>query len=844
MVTTDRYDFKGNLLRTQRQLATEYKKTLDWPATGLLPLETAVYKRSTSYDALNRPVETTEPDNSVIGLVYNEANLIERIEARLRGAATATPFITDIDYDAKGQRTLIDYGNGVRTTYEYDRETFRLKKLLTTRGAALLPPDIPRDDCPSPPLSGWPGCQVQNLHYAYDPAGNITSIRDDAQQKVYFDNRRVEPSAEYTYDATYRLIEATGREHLGGLANPTPPDPFNGFHTRIDHPGNGNAMGTYAERYFYDSVGNIMSVRHRGSDPAAGWRRCYQYATDSNRLLSTSNPADPHNPDDPCAKDYADTPFYAEKYEYDAHGNMTRMPHLPLMKWDYRDQLQASSKQVVTTSDRTPETTWYVYDASGQRVRKVTESEAIAPATPVRKTERIYIGGFEVYREYNSGGGTVKLERETLHIMDDKQRVALVETRTDTASPEQLIRYQFGNHLGSAALELDDKAQIISYEEYYPYGSTSYQAARSKTEAAKRYRYTGKERDEESGLYYHGARYYAPWLGKWISCDPVTILHGVKYQKDTRAGGSDDSNVAGNSVQNIEPLANGNLMDLNRMTQSTYSYCLGRTITHVDMDGREPKWGQLGRLSDVLREFDRAVESLPANATEAQQLAALTSHFEANRMYTRDAAGNLVDATHSRNVKRYIFTSKGGWIDLHHFFKLADKTRTDGVNNAFSYAFRSEQGQFVLGKGSSAFSYEDLPSNAQGIQFWLSIQSTVKQGKFTDLRTGFGDYLLQQGARDPRDAPNFDYIPYLIPEEAPSITNQSTRPILGEELGGLAKAWFNRLPATDQQKLRAAHRTIDAYLNPPEPQPANAAPMAPKTPRGAKSPEILKRPTS
>ena len=45
-------------------------------------------------------------------------------------------------------------------------------------------------------------------------------------------------------------------------------------------------------------------------------------------------------------------------------------------------------------------------------------------------------------------------------------------------SPAQLIRYQFGNHLGSASLELDDAGQIISYEEYYPYGSTSYQAVR------------------------------------------------------------------------------------------------------------------------------------------------------------------------------------------------------------------------------------------------------------------------------------------------------------------------------------------------------------------------------
>jgi RHS repeat-associated protein len=122
--------------------------------------------------------------------------------------------------------------------------------------------------------------------------------------------------------------------------------------------------------------------------------------------------------------------------------------------------------------------------------------------------------------------------------MDDKQRIALVETRTagtEIGVPMQLIRFQFGNHLGSAALELDDGAQIISYEEYTPYGSTSYQAVRSQTETPKRYRYTGKERDDESGLYYHVARYYAPWLGRWTSCDPLGLADGLNLYRYVRA---------------------------------------------------------------------------------------------------------------------------------------------------------------------------------------------------------------------------------------------------------------------------------------------------------------------
>jgi RHS repeat-associated protein len=116
-------------------------------------------------------------------------------------------------------------------------------------------------------------------------------------------------------------------------------------------------------------------------------------------------------------------------------------------------------------------------------------------------------------------------------VTDDKRRVALVETRTLDAAgidpaPRQAIRYQLGNHLGSACLELDDQAQIVSYEEYSPYGSSTYQAVRSQTETPKRYRYAGKERDEESGLYYYGARFYAPWLARWISCDPAAMRDG------------------------------------------------------------------------------------------------------------------------------------------------------------------------------------------------------------------------------------------------------------------------------------------------------------------------------
>src|SRR5262249_11491413 len=142
------------------------------------------------------------PDKSVYHPSYNEANLLDKVEVNFRDAGVATSFVNNIDYSAKGQRELIKYKNGATTTYEYDPDTFRLTHLKTTRQSD--------------------NAQLQDLFYSYDPVGNITSIRDDAQQTIYFNNSVIKPHADYTYDAIYRLIEATGREHIGQTSNNIP----------------------------------------------------------------------------------------------------------------------------------------------------------------------------------------------------------------------------------------------------------------------------------------------------------------------------------------------------------------------------------------------------------------------------------------------------------------------------------------------------------------------------------------------------------------------------------------------------------------------------------------------
>jgi RHS repeat-associated protein len=508
------FDFKGNLLRSSRSFVSDYKGLPNWSAPAPTPRS---FASSTQYDALNRPTALTTPDGSIVQPTYNEANFIETISVNVRGAAVALPFVTNVDYDAKGQRILVALGSaGTTTSYAYDRLTFRLVNLTTTRPGAPAGQQV-----------------VQNLSYTYDPIGNITHIEDDAdiQNAVFFRNRRVDPSAEYTYDAVYRLIQASGREQLGSnAAGPLAPWPtsYNDA-PRIGllGPSDGNAMGTYTEQYQYDAVGNFLQFIHLGSDPAnPGWTRSYAYKEASlleagklsNRLSATT---------------VGGSQTLNEPYTYDPHGNMTGMPQLQGMQWDFKDQFIMSRRQAVNAADQDGtlhqgERTYYVYDFSGQRVRKTTES-----STGVKTKERYYLGTFELYDEYDAIGN-VTLARETLHVMDAKKRIALLETKTvdnnapAASLPSATTRYQFDNHIGSACLELDETANVISYEEYYPYGGTSYQAGRTVAEISlKRYRFIGRERDEETGLAYHAVRYFAAWLGRWTAADPARLAGGI-----------------------------------------------------------------------------------------------------------------------------------------------------------------------------------------------------------------------------------------------------------------------------------------------------------------------------
>jgi RHS repeat-associated protein len=531
LVTNVGFDFKGNLLTVTRRLAWNYSAAvLHWPEEDPdQGLEREVFTKRTEYDALNRMtrlynwhsdparVAVYEPHYSRRGLLESEDIVMRArwVEGGGYEGGTRTTAIVGLEHNAKGQRTCLRQGNGTTTRYDYDPTTFRLAQLRTT-GRHYDPP-FPRDVTELNRQS-----VLQLLRYTYDPSGNITEIYDDAYEPVFFRNEIVEPNSRYTYDALYRLTEASGREDARW--NDTPIGQFGREADEVTFPLTERTLRNYRQRYFYDQVGNILQMRHISDSER--WRRSYDYAEDSNRLLRTWIGS---------AEDQA------VRYEYDLHGSMLNLANVAgeqWMRWDYKDMIQGLDRKGGGLA-------WYNYDASKQRTRKRLE------LLGGRVEERFYLGGMEVFREYDVQGDVVE-KIESHHLFVDDQRALLIDDVLPTgarASDDTLFRYQYGNHIGSAVLELDEHATPISYEEFHPYGTTAYEARGSGVRAtAKRYRYTGMERDDESGAGYHTARYYAPWLGRWISTDPV----------------------------------------LGTCDHSCYSYCLDQPTNLTDRNGRDP----------------------------------------------------------------------------------------------------------------------------------------------------------------------------------------------------------------------------------------------------------------
>jgi RHS repeat-associated protein len=492
-------DFKGQTLKSNYTLRKNYKQEANWEDSVAThtDLEQEIFSSAIKYNALGEIIEKTDPQNNIHIPVYDIAGRVKQIKLKKTGETIKT-YVSNINYNPKDQRTSITYGNGVETSYSYDSKTFRLTKLESQKGQKKL----------------------QSINYTYDPVGNITTMEDESYKTIFPNNKSIDTKSDYHYDSLYRLTQATGKEHP---ALSTKEEVI----TPIPHLNNQNAISNYTEYYDFDYGSNITKIRHTG---VHGSTKEFYISSKSNRSLPIidSRPVSENDIDG----------------SYDERGNLLKLNGSQNLRWNYRDNI--SYVDIITRPSGKNDSEYYVYDSSGQRVRKVTETYQNNETSSTR-VEKIYFGDLEVTRTYQESG--LSKEKYTVHVMDDKSRVALHHYWTKGTPDEtrnSQSHYQLSNHLDSVALELNDNAEIITYEEYFPFGCTALIAGKTAREVTeKEYRYSGKERDESTGLYYYGMRYYAPWLARWINPDPAGTVDGLNLYLFVRGNPINSVDVGG-----------------------------------------------------------------------------------------------------------------------------------------------------------------------------------------------------------------------------------------------------------------------------------------------------------
>lgn len=478
------FTITGKPVLSERRLLKAYKEEVNWDANP--ELETEVYRKGFTYT--EQKAVLVETDYLGTGKVfeksnsYNESGALITVDETTYGPAepVVQNIITAIEYYPNRQPVSVHYGNGMRTAYTYEFTTQRMTRIETAADTSVV------------------GTTLQSIQYTYDPQGNITRTTDNSFEPVACYGQGTDPVRNYWYDPLYQLLHATGRQNVSLNGNSY----INGFKESAfwnfcpGNPADANTLAGYRENYQYDYAGNMLQLQHiTNSTQGTDWTRNNAVNKDNNQLTL---------------------------YTYDRNGNQLSLYEnsaTPLA-WNYRNQ--PSSATQLQRPDYVDDAEYYTYDASGNRLRRVIESLV---SGNVHTEEYIYLEGWNIKRKKTSAG-VIEEERYTRQVLAEKKLAAIIyywaiNTSRKTLEGTQQTRFQLNDLQASVAVEVDTAGARISYEEYFPFGESAFIAGVNEDEVKlKYYRFTGKERDDTTGLYYFGARYYASWLGRWISTDP------------------------------------------------------------------------------------------------------------------------------------------------------------------------------------------------------------------------------------------------------------------------------------------------------------------------------------
>ncbi|MEG1905398.1 MAG: RHS repeat-associated core domain-containing protein, partial [Bacteroidales bacterium] len=489
--------------------------------TFVLPNEDKSYTFTMKfkYDNWNRIQWMVYPDGDSVNYRYDFGGELQSMGSRKNGQDFS--YIDKIEYDKFGNRISIIYGNGSETTYRYD-VLQRLSNLTSYTGEGYL---------------------MQDMIYAYDNVGNMTDITNTATTMV--DGLGGVYANHYDYDNLYRLKKSTG---------------------------------DYLLEMEYKKNGRIGRKRQKAG--LLDYERIYSYAHNTNRVN--------------LVKDVVSGA--QQTFEWDANGNMTLHDNRRLC-WDEENRLLGVADYNCTS--------YYQYDASGERSYKFTGqletmhingwwnsvmsmNRSTLYASPYLVadnkgyTKHYYAGSQRIASKIGGGmlaGISSPLNNEALtdkmkmaseqfkrvmsclngnDVQVEYNNLAYLHKLESSSKLETDLYFYHADHLGSSAWVTESGGKAVQHLQYLPFGERFVDQRSS--DFGTRYTFSAKEKDEETGYGYFGARYYNSDLSIWLSVDPMA----EKYPH-----------------------------------QTNYVYCSNNPIRIIDPDGRDEYDWILGKDGNI-----------------------------------------------------------------------------------------------------------------------------------------------------------------------------------------------------------------------------------------------------
>ncbi len=551
---------------------TKTRRTLIVPNQAI-----ATYVTQWTYDSHNRLIEMIYPDEEKVTYSYNLGGLLEKVRGE---KSYGYDYITKLGYDKFEQRSYLKYCNGAETFYTYDNRR-RLSNLAVNSGGTSIMDNAYTFDAVSNvlsvannaslPQSGNAGGQMAHsytydglyrlasatgtytgadnksasytLDMGYDNMHRITSKRQHLTQ----DNVQFNGTLNVGYDLSYTYSSEEGKKfQLESVKDVN-------YRTEETPEGNNVENGHV---YSYDKNGNLVYVNtsrmmkdgHR--DNSVGERKLiwdeenrllsvddngfvsnYWYDADGERTVKTSGESD---------QVYVNGVFSGGSTNT-AKFSLYVSPYLVANQGGrYTKHIYAGSQRIVSKVGD-----FASYGSDPRRIEYAgSETDGLSvdyksKYTAQQQVIKDHYTFFDVpyngtdNNNYADGEGFCcndgTLEAAQAKAMRKAQSRAVAKSFKDPDNYENLQFFYHPDHLGSSSFITNLDGEVVQHIEYVPFGEVFIEERNSVWNTP--YLFNAKEFDEETGLYYYGARYYEPRLSLWLSTDPAQekTLHLTTY---------------------------------------------------------------------------------------------------------------------------------------------------------------------------------------------------------------------------------------------------------------------------------------------------------------------------